>query len=306
MAGCRSDCIAIWRSAPHRTGPRPGPAHASIADGVSIGAPPDPFSAAGQIWRLPPPNPWRLRESGYRGFAGLLGANMRHAGALRIDHVLGFSRLFWVPEGASGADGAYVANPLQDMLGQLALESTRARCFVVGEDLGTVSEGLREALAASNVLSYRVLWFEREGAAFIPADRYPRQAVACVSTHDLATLAGWQVGTDIAERAALGQFDAAQAEAARMERHAEQAKLAQAVGGEPNAANVHGFIAATPCALVLAQADDLAGETVALNLPGTDRERPNWRRKISVPVPELLEAPASRAILDRLAAGRRG
>ncbi len=277
-----------------------------LAGGMSIGAPPDPFSAGGQIWGLPPPDPWRMRETGFRGLAGLLGANMRHAGALRIDHAMGFSRLFWVPEGTSGADGAYVAYPMAEMLGELALASARARCLVVGEDLGTVPDGFREAMADADVLSYRVLWFEREGGNFIPPARYPARAVACVSTHDLPTLAGWQAGADIAERAALGLLDAEAAAAAGRERAAEQAELAAALGGPADPPAVHGFLAASPCALVLAQADDLAGETVALNLPGTDHERPNWRRKVRVPVPELTEAPAARAILDRMAQGRTG
>jgi glycogen operon protein len=275
-----------------------------LADGASIGAPPDPFSESGQIWGLPPPDPWRLREGGLTGFAGLLGANMRHAGGLRIDHVLGLARLFWVPNGAAGADGAYVANPLRDLLGTLALESARANCFVVGEDLGTVPEGLREALAEADVLSYRVLWFERAGAAFLPAASYPRQAVACISTHDLATLAGWRAGADIAERAALGHFAPDKAAVERQARAAEQIALAATIGAPPDPPAVHGFIAGTPCCLVMAQADDLAGETMAVNLPGTDRERPNWRRKIAIPVPELLDAPAARAILARVAEGR--
>jgi 4-alpha-glucanotransferase len=275
-----------------------------LARGISIGAPPDPFSATGQIWNLPPPDPWRLRDGGYQGLAGLLGANMRHAGALRIDHVMGFARLFWVPDGASGAEGAYVAYPLQEMLGELALESVRARCLVVGEDLGTVPEGFRDALAAANVLSYRVLWFERDGKSFLPPQRYPARAVACVSTHDLPTLAGWQDGQDIAERAALGLLDVKQVAAAAAERAAEKAELATALGGPVGAPAVHGFLAATPCALVLAQADDLGGERTGLNLPGTDRERPNWRRKIATPVPELIDTPAARAILNRMAPGR--
>jgi glycogen operon protein len=277
-----------------------------LAPGMSIGAPPDPFSAGGQIWHLPPPNPWRLREGGYRNLAGLLGANMRHAGGLRIDHVMGLARLFWVPDGATGAEGAYVAYPLADMLGELALESVRANCFVVGEDLGTVPEGFRDRLAKANVLSYRVLWFERDGTGFIPPKHYPAQAVACVSTHDLPTLAGWRDGADITERAALGLLDAGQAKTAAAEREQEIAALATAIGAPPDAPAVHGFLAASPCALVMAQADDLDGETVALNLPGTDRERPNWRRKIAMPVPELVEAPAARAILGRMAPGRTG
>ena len=275
-----------------------------LAQGVSVGAPPDPFSANGQIWHLPPQDPWRLRESGYRGLAGLLGANMRHAGGLRIDHVMGFARLFWVPDGASGPDGAYVAYPLQDMLGELALESARAKCFVVGEDLGTVPEGFRDVLAKQNVLSYRVLWFERDGTGFIPPQKYPPGAVACVSTHDLPTLAGWRAGADIAERAALGLLDPAQALAAKTERQTETLALESALGGPIDAPAVHGFLAASPCALVLAQADDLAGEIDAVNLPGTDHERPNWRRKVHVKVPDLLETPQARAILAAIAPGR--
>jgi glycogen debranching enzyme GlgX/4-alpha-glucanotransferase len=277
-----------------------------LARGASVGAPPDPFSAAGQIWHLPPFDPWRLRESGFRPLAGLFGANMRHAGALRIDHVMGLARLFWVPDGAIGVDGAYVAYPLADMLGQLALESQRARCFVVGEDLGTVPEGLRETLAAADVLSYRVLWFEREGQGFIPPAQYPARAVACISTHDLPTLAGWRAGADIAERQALGFLDATTADAARAERRTEADELAAAIGGPPDAPAVHGFVAQAPSCLVLAQVDDLAGEAMAVNLPGTDHERPNWRRKVGTKVPELVENATARAILDRLRPGRTG
>ena len=287
--GTAPDGAEAWAGAP------------MLAAGVSVGAPPDPFSAAGQIWHLPPFDPWRLRADGYRALAGVLGANMRHAGALRIDHAMGLARLFWVPDGATGADGAYVAYPRDDLLGELALESQRARCLIVGEDLGTVPEGFREALAAADVLSYRVLWFERDGANFLPPERYPARALACVSTHDLPTLAGWRSGADITERVRLGQIAEAPA---RAERAAETEALTRAVGGPPDAAAVHGFLAASPCALVLAQLDDLGGEEMALNLPGTDRERPNWRRRLGRPVPELLATPESRSILDRLRPGR--
>ncbi|HET9018984.1 MAG TPA: 4-alpha-glucanotransferase, partial [Acetobacteraceae bacterium] len=287
--GTAPDGAEAWAGARH------------LAAGVSVGAPPDPFSASGQIWHLPPPDPWRLREDGYRSLAGLLGANMRHAGALRIDHVMGLARLFWVPDGARGADGAYVAYPCDDLLGELALESQRARCLIVGEDLGTVPEGFRETLAAAEVFSYRVLWFERQDGDFLPADRYPAHAVACVSTHDLPTLAGWRSGADIAERAALGHIDE---KAARQQRADEIAALQKTIGAPPDPPAVHGFIAGAPSALVLAQLDDLAGETVALNLPGTDRERPNWRRKLAVPVPELLRTAESQAVLNRMRPGR--
>ena len=266
-----------------------------FASGVSIGAPPDMFSRDGQVWGLPPPNPFAQIRTGGASFADLVAANMRHAGALRIDHVMGLARLFWVPEGARGSDGAYVAAPFDHLIGQLALESHRARAVVVGEDLGTVPEGFRERLAAAEVLSYRVLWFERDGDTFRPPRTWPVDAVACASTHDLPTLRGWWAGTDIAEREALGSLSGPEAFDARRAREQDRrgvlALLAEsgfptgATGEEPDlppsvAVALHAFVAATPCVLAFAQLDDLAGEIAAVNLPGTDRERPNWRRRM--------------------------
>ncbi len=175
--------------------------------GVSVGAPPDPFSSHGQIWSLPPPDPVAMRGDGFSAFNGLLVANMRHAGALRIDHVMGLRRLFVIPDGAGAIDGAYVTYPMEDLLAQVALQSQRAKCLVVGEDLGTVPEGMSEALAASNILSYKVLWFERRDGHIRPPAEWRRLAAACVSTHDLATLAGWWNGADIAEKRSLSLLD---------------------------------------------------------------------------------------------------
>jgi glycogen operon protein len=296
--------------------------------GASVGAPPDPIGPEGQNWGLLPPNPFTWRRSGYAFFAGLLAANMRYAGALRIDHAMGLARLFVIPHGGTAADGAYLNYPAQDLFAQIALESARARCIVVGEDLGTVPHGFREAMAADNMLSYRVMWFERCPAseaeaedseagdsaeankhaladAFIPPDAYPAKAVACVSTHDLPTLPGWLIGEDIREREALGLMSPEDAAAARDMRAAEKQALYAALGlkgvaktGEagkaaqaPLASEIiaaaHDFIARTPAYIALAQLDDLAGETVAVNLPGTDRERPNWRRKLTIPLEAL-------------------
>ncbi|RYJ02473.1 MAG: bifunctional glycogen debranching protein GlgX/4-alpha-glucanotransferase, partial [Acetobacteraceae bacterium] len=222
--------------------------------------------------------------------------------------VLGLTRLFLVPEGARGAEGAYLAYPRRALLGELALESQCARCTVVGEDLGTVPPGLREDLAAANILSYRVLWFERRGRDFIPAAEWPALSAACVSTHDLPPLEGWLEGADIAEREALGLLDAAGAAAACTERAAERAALLamlpEAASGEELAAAIHALVAAGPAALLLVQAEDLAGERVAVNLPGTDRERPNWRRRLPVTVAELLDSPRARAILAAVSPGR--
>jgi glycogen debranching enzyme GlgX/4-alpha-glucanotransferase len=286
-----------------------------LMTGISIGAPPDPFSIEGQNWSLPPPNPVAMAEDGYSAFGGLLRANMRHAGALRIDHVLGLNRLFLIPEGARAVEGAYLAYPLHDLLGVTALESQAARCLVVGEDLGTVPDGVREAMAERGLLSYRVLWFERAGEAFRPPSAYPGLAAACVSTHDLPTLAGWWIGADIEERVVLGLSNADAAAAARLERQREQRAILAALAREgliPSAdaydvagplspelaGRIHAFISATPCLLDLVQADDLAAETVTVNLPGTDAERPNWRRRVGVETEGLWGTPTGLAVLS--------
>jgi 4-alpha-glucanotransferase len=286
-----------------------------FAPGLSVGAPPDPFSRSGQVWSLPPPNPIAVERTGARAFAGLLAANMRHAGALRIDHAMGLTRLFLVPDGATGAEGAYVAYPFAWMLARLTLESRRANCLVVGEDLGTVPDGFRETLATADVLSYRVLWFERDGSAFRPPSAYPAGSVACVSTHDLPTLAGWWTGVDIDEREALGLLDAAAAALARRDRAAERSALLALLDAEtldPGPVDetqppsdrligaIHALIGKTPSALVLAQADDMARETSAVNLPGTDRERPNWRRRLNPDVEDLIRSPLAREVLATL------
>jgi glycogen operon protein len=144
----------------------------AVVSGAQVGAPPDIHNPAGQDWGLPPFNPRALREEGYRSFIELVRANMRHAGGLRIDHVMALQHLYWVPRGSTPADGAYVAYPLDDLVGILALESRRHQCLVVGEDLGTVPEGFRERMAAANILSYRVL-FTARGRGVRGAGRLP-------------------------------------------------------------------------------------------------------------------------------------
>lgn len=286
----------------------------AFAGAVSIGAPPDPLAPQGQVWGLPPPNPLEMERTGFAAFAELLRANMSHAGGLRIDHVMGLSRLFWVPEGADGADGAYVAYPLQQLLAQVTLESTAARCPVIGEDLGTVPEGLRDVLAQAGLLSYRVLLLEREGVGFRPPSAFPQQALACVTTHDLPTLVGWWENADIEERQKLGLVPAAEAPAALAYRDAEKVALVAALNeqGIPAAideandpppevvAGVHDYVARSPAALVLAQVDDLAGERVAVNLPGTDSERPNWRRRLRSNLDGIFQSPGAGPILNVL------
>ena len=275
----------------------------AFAAGVSIGAPPDPFSEAGQVWNLPPFSPIALDALGLEPMRRVIAANMRHAAALRIDHVLGLARQFWVPRGAEGRFGAYVRFPLDALIAVTALESQRHQCLVVGEDLGTVPDGLRERLAAARIFSYRVLWFEREGEGFRPAEAYPRHALACLASHDLPTFMGWRAGRDIDIARAICQIDDAEAERRRAGRAGEKRLLdrrTQFAGDDDRGADAatHRFVAATPSQIMLVQADDLAGETDPLNVPGTDREWPNWRRRVHVPVEELAEGALAQGILQ--------
>ena len=280
-----------------------------FAHGVSIGAPPDPFSQSGQVWNLPPFSPLALDDLAYAPLRTILAANMRHAAALRIDHILGFARQFWVPRGAEGRSGAYVNFPVDALIAVTAIESHRQRCMVIGEDLGTIPDGLREKLTAANILSYRVLWFERQAQGFKPPSQYPQKALACLASHDLPTFAGWRQGRDIAIEQELGLIDDATAATRRGGRDGEIHKLDEAMGLRNTSLQegdiaAHGFVASTPSQVMLIQADDLAGETEPLNVPGTDKERPNWRRRLDVPVEDLTTAPLAKAIIARVKAER--
>src|SRR6266540_2991753 len=267
-----------------------------LAPGVTVGAPPDLLGPYGQDWALPAFVPGRLAEAGYEPFARTLRAGMAHAGGLRLDHVMGLFRLFWIPPGASPSEGTYVRYPADDLLGVLALESHRARALVIGEDLGTVQEGVRERLATERVLSYRLVWFERERGRRRRAARYPRLALAAVTTHDLPTAAGWLRGDDLRELAAIGVVPpdqlAARAEAQEAER-AELFRLLEAEGvleeGERSVdevvAALYAFLARTPAMLVAATLEDAVLSSERPNVPGTTTERPNWR----IPLPVLLE-----------------
>ena len=294
-------------------------AHAgALAHGVTVGAPPDPFSLQGQNWGLPAPNPLAGAREGWASVSAVYRANMRHAGMLRIDHAMGLQRLFLIPDGARPAEGAYLSYPLEDLIGHIALESERAQCMVVGEDLGTVAEGFRDRLTRAHITGMRVLWFERKGVEFLAPASYPPTSVACVATHDLATLAGWWQGADIAERLALGLLTLAKAGEAIAERRQEKRALLRALAAanltvartedgplpDATAAAVHALIGGSASMFAHAQFDDLVGETVATNLPGTDRERPNWRLKSGPDVAAAFASHRAQAILAALAKGR--
>lgn len=274
-----------------------------MAQNVSIGAPPDLLGPRGQIWGLPPLVPHLLKESAFKNIISLYRANMRHAGALRIDHAMGIMRQFWVPDGSLPADGAYVRFPFANILAELKLESHRAKCVIIGEDLGTVPEGFSETMNAVNALSYKVLQFEKNDLAFkLPKD-YPKACFACISTHDLPPIKGWWKGVDIDERRELGLYTEDEAQKCYSDRKIEKRELLNALInmeliGENSietpeisqeiVAAIHEYIALSPSYLAIAQIEDLAGEIIPINLPGTDRERPNWRNCVSLSIDEIF------------------
>ena len=291
-----------------------------IVQEAKVGCPPDPFNMLGQDWGIPPLHPLAMRAQQYAPFIAMLRANMRHAGGLRIDHVMGLMHLFWIPMDGTPADGAYVKYPFDELLAIVALESQRHRCLVVGEDLGTVPEGFREKMAAVKVLSYRVLYFEKDADRFRRPDEYPDLALACVTTHDLATLEGFWTSADIDLKQRLALYPSDDAE--RGERGArlhDRWLLMQALGGQgllPNEidpnnidgyamtpqliAALHAYLARSKASILLVQIDDLMREREQINLPGTVFERPNWRRRLSMGVDELATAPVVQALRPAL------
>jgi 4-alpha-glucanotransferase len=287
---------------------------AVLARGASVGAPPDIFNPKGQDWGLVPFNPHAVRERAYAPFIEVVRANMRHAGAVRIDHVLGLKRLWWIPSGSGPADGGYVQYPIDDLIGIIALESHRHRCFVVGEDLGTVPAGFREEMARRAILSYRLLIFEREGKTadgeFREPAQYPPLAAAAVSTHDLATFHGLWTGEDLKVRRALSLYPSDDSAAADVERRKGLRKALVAAlsahGGlapaetedlEALSAAAHRFLARSRAKFLLVQLEDLLGQREQMNLPGTVDEHPNWRRKLAVSLSSALDGPLARRIL---------
>jgi len=288
---------------------------AAYCDGASIGAPPDALALKGQDWGLAPPDPWVMSRDGGRGFARMMRDNMRHFGALRLDHVMALYRLWWVPRGLPASEGGYVHYPVAELFGSVAAESRRNGCLVVGEDLGTVPAEVGTAMAETGVYGYTVLYFERDAAEGVRAPaEWRRDALASITTHDLPSLRAWWEGSDIELRAQLGMYpeglDLGQLFAER-ERDRQRLVEAMAEAGvrprwpvdrfEPDfAAAVHAFLASTASALVAVQAEDLLGMTDPVNVPGTSSEYSNWQRKLSADVDAMLEVPAARPLLETL------
>jgi len=261
---------------------------AFYAEGARVGAPPDALAPGGQDWGFPPPHRDAHLADGYSLFARTIRNNARHGGALRIDHVMRFFRLFWIPEQLTAVQGVYVRDYVDNLLGILALESVRGDFYVIGEDLGTVPPGTRERLNEMGILGYRLLWFEKNGdGSFRLPHEYPQDAAVSTTTHDLPTLAGFPLGRDIEARKSAGLVTDADYEAQWSARHEEIHRLNEALARAGYAGDPVGFVLATPSTLAIVNQEDLTGETEQQNLPASTWQHPNWRRKMRVAVEEL-------------------
>jgi 4-alpha-glucanotransferase len=253
---------------------------------MRVGAPPDEFNQRGQDWGLPPFNPWSLRTLEYEPFICTIRAALGHARGIRIDHVMGLFRLFWIPEGAAAPEGTYVQYPWKDLLGIVSLESQRADAYVVGEDLGTVEAYMRDELSARNIASYRLLWFEDN-----PPPHYPAKSMAAVTTHDLPTIAGLWTESDLRRQHELGMDP--NHEATEAIRRRISAMIDREVGSpvEDVADACHDLLANASSALVSVTLEDALRLEERPNFPGTTDEWPNWSVALPLPLEALIEDP---------------
>lgn len=270
----------------------------AISRRLGVGAPPDPLNTAGQDWGLAGFNAAGLEARAFQPFRDMLAASMRYAGAIRLDHVLGLKRLYLVPHGFRADNGAYVQMPFEALLGVTALESQVHRCVVIGEDLGTVPDGFREALADWGIWSYRVMIFERDdGGAFRAPDRYPADALVTFNTHDLATFAGWRQFGDLKFKRSIG-LDPGETDDARW--HA-LSLLDDVLRHEDIQSNdfyaVTRFMNRTRSRLLAISLEDLLRVADQPNIPGTIDQHPNWRRRLPVALDDVaatIDQPALR------------
>lgn len=291
-----------------------------LAGAASVGAPPDMYNQQGQDWSQPPWHPAELARVGYRPYRELLRTVFRHAGAVRIDHIMGLFRLWWIPRGQAPGTGTYVRYDVEAMVGILLLEAHRAGAVVIGEDLGVVEPGVRELLADRGVLGTSVLWFEKDSAGRpLRPEEYRRLALSTVTTHDLPPTAGYLAEEHVALRERLGLLaepvPVVRAQA-RAEREAMLAALREQglIGADPSEREVvealHRYVRRTPSVLVGVSLADAVGERRAQNQPGTDTEYPNWKVPLAdgagrlVPVEQIVGHPRFRSLLAALRSQR--
>jgi len=298
-----------------------------------VGAPPDPLGPLGQNWGLAPPKPQAMVRGGGEMFDDLLSANMAHAGALRLDHVMALLRLFLIPHGLTPADGTYVTYPMDDLLAIAAARSTNAKCLIVGEDLGTVPDGFRDRMERADILSYRVFLFEREDdGSFKRPERYPALGLATATTHDLPSIAAWALGRDLDTWDRLGVMPESWSAQARESRRIDVSYMLDALRAtgeldhaafdaahraideasddprryEPIVRAVYRYLAATNARVVLVALDDILIEFDPVNLPGTGFEYPNWRHKNGAVIEEIFNDQSIAALAAEVRARVKG
>lgn len=271
----------------------------AFALNMRVGAPPDEFVKSGQDWGLPPFDPWKLRKVNYEPFIRTIRANLAHAGGLRIDHVMGLFRLYWIPDGASAKDGTYVQYPYGDLLGILCLESVRSGAYVVGEDLGTVERYMREELAMRNIASYRLLWFEED-----PPSEFPKKSMAAITTHDLPTVVGMWSGSDLEQQRKLGQEPNVESTEAIKARVAEVGNIDHDAQPDVAVDGCHELLADASSALVSVTLEDALRLSERPNYPGTTFEWPNWSLALPVALEDLGDHPGF-VTTQRIMSGKR-
>jgi len=267
-----------------------------IAEGASIGAPPDAFNVEGQNWAIPPFIPHKLREAGYRPFIETIRANLRHARGLRIDHVMGLYRLFWIPSDMNSADGTYVQYRSDEMLAILAIESQRANAWIAGEDLGTVPEGMREQMDRMNILSHRLAIFEKT-----PPDEFPRKTLAAVSTHDLPTLAGLWNGSDIQAVRDMGRNPNEEDYEFMLDCLRRMTQSSPDETADEVIRRAYATFKTAPSAVVLASLEDALCVQERPNMPGTIDEWPNWRIALPMSLEEIISSERVEAFAKTIA-----
>lgn len=292
--------------------------------GAAVGAPPDAMNTLGQDWGLTPINPVALKRQGYLPLVKALRSNMQYAGALRIDHILGLMRQYWVAPGMKADEGVYITFPLEDILRIIALESRREECVVIGEDLGTVPDGFGEIMAAAGLLSYKVLFFERwDSGLFMRPELYPAQSMVTVSTHDLPTLTGWWTGRDLEWRQELDLYPSAemgqQERSARIEDRdyllsalndlnvIDMDKAPEQSPAKMNtelSVSVQKYMAQAPSHIQLIPLEDALEIVEQVNIPGTIDQHPNWRQKLPVSLEEFWQQDSVSAIAGAMQQAR--
>jgi 4-alpha-glucanotransferase len=289
--------------------------------GAEIGAPPDPLALKGQGWGIPPQDPMTMEQQRLQGFVRLIRNNMRYYGALRLDHVMALFRLWWVAAGSPPTEGAYVHYPLHQLLTVLSLESSRSACLVVGEDLGVVPDEMRRAMPEYGLYHYKVLLFEKVDGRFRLPNEYARRALATVTTHDMPTLRSYWEGRDIDLRRRLNLYPSAaiEADVTREREHDRELLMAAlekqglkpaspATAFDPFTAELahalHLYLARSATQLAALQIEDLLGMIDPVNVPGTDREYPNWQRKVPVDIEDIAQRADLAAQLDEIRLAR--